>query len=150
MQTISKMHLAIGGPCTLHPMWTGIYHLSNGPRDSPLSRLVAKRTMASLTASARRDVWATAPNQYRSSRLWCFVKDPDAVYFQPDYTIPLHFVHWLFPDNSSYTVSPPGHPNTLRLKPSSLNLTAYPGNDPAAPLTFIACRQNRYVLYIQR
>jgi hypothetical protein len=42
----------------------------------------------------------------------------------------------------SFTVSPPGHPNSLRLKPSLLNLTALNGNY-AGPTgqTFVARRQ---------
>jgi hypothetical protein len=62
--------------------------------------------------------------------------------FAPGSKIPSHFVHWRFPFGDSYTISPKGHPNTLRLKPSKLNLTAIDGNagGPGGQ-TFVGRRQ---------
>ncbi len=56
--------------------------------------------------------------------------------------LPAHFTHWRFPAAESYTVSPPGHPDTLRLSPSRLNLTGLNGNY-AGPegQTFVGRRQ---------
>jgi len=42
--------------------------------------------------------------------------------------LPIHFTHWRYPHNSSYILSPPEKPNTLKLNPSFLNLTALNGN----------------------
>nr|XP_036586150.1 Non-reducing end alpha-L-arabinofuranosidase BoGH43A 7 [Colletotrichum truncatum]KAF6796557.1 Non-reducing end alpha-L-arabinofuranosidase BoGH43A 7 [Colletotrichum truncatum] len=66
----------------------------------------------------------------------------DAVNFVPGSALPAHFTHWRYPIESSYSVSPPEYPNSLRLAPSNLNLTALNGNY-AGPsgLTFVGRRQ---------
>lgn len=62
--------------------------------------------------------------------------------FPPNSTIPKHFIYWRPPVPESYTISPEGHPNTLRLLPSSLNLTGLDGNSPGpGGITFIGRRQ---------
>ncbi|KAF1833758.1 xylosidase : arab-like proteininofuranosidase [Decorospora gaudefroyi] len=62
--------------------------------------------------------------------------------FQPNTSIPPHFVYWRPPIPENYAVSPPGHANTLRLTPSNLNLTALDGNSPGpGGQTFISRRQ---------
>lgn len=68
--------------------------------------------------------------------------EADDVDFAPDSTLPTHFTHWRFPIETSYTISPPGHPKTLRLTPSRLNLTALNGNyaGPSGQ-TFVGRRQ---------
>ena len=53
-----------------------------------------------------------------------FVDQPDAIDFAPNSTMPAHFGFWRWPDTSAYTISPPGHPNTLRLTPSAGSITA--------------------------
>lgn len=60
-----------------------------------------------------------------------FVKDPDIIDFPPGSSIPAHFLHWRFPPTDAFAVSPEGHPNTLRLRPTTSNLTS------KAPLTAI-------------
>lgn len=45
--------------------------------------------------------------------------------FPPGSSIPIHFVHWRLPKTRNYRISPPGHWNTLALKSSVLNLTAF-------------------------
>ena len=45
--------------------------------------------------------------------------------FPPGSKLPIHFVHWRLPKTRNYNVSPPGHWNTLALKSSVLNLTAF-------------------------
>ncbi|OTB00902.1 glycoside hydrolase family 43 protein [Hypoxylon sp. CI-4A] len=70
------------------------------------------------------------------------IADGDIIDFEEDSTLPAHFTYWRFPTPESYTVSPTGHPNTLRLNPSKLNLTGLDGNY-AGPdgQTFIGRRQ---------
>ncbi|KAK3303399.1 glycoside hydrolase family 43 protein [Chaetomium strumarium] len=67
---------------------------------------------------------------------------PETLTFNPKSTLPAHLTHWRFPIPSSYTISPPEKPYTLRLAPSTLNLTALNGNY-AGPggQTFISRRQ---------
>lgn len=60
-----------------------------------------------------------------------FVEDPDVIDFPGGSAIPSHFLHWRFPPENAFTVSPPGHPNTLQLRPTKTNLTS------TAPLTTI-------------
>lgn len=66
----------------------------------------------------------------------------DNLQFAPGSKMPPHFVHWRFPIGDSYTISPEGHSNTLRLKPSRLNLTGIDGNagGPGGQ-TFVGRRQ---------
>lgn len=62
--------------------------------------------------------------------------------FPPDSSIPPHFAYWRPPLTENYAISVPDHPNTLRLKPSKLNLTAIDGNSPGpGGQTFISRRQ---------
>ncbi|KAI1387689.1 glycoside hydrolase family 43 protein [Hypoxylon trugodes] len=71
-----------------------------------------------------------------------FIAEGDTVNFEPGSTLPAHFTYWRYPIAESYTISPPDHPNTLRLSPSKLNLTALNGNY-AGPdgQTFVGRRQ---------
>ncbi|KAK3350039.1 glycosyl hydrolase [Lasiosphaeria hispida] len=57
-----------------------------------------------------------------------FITEGDDVTFTANTTLPAHFTHWRYPQPSSFTISPPEKPNTLRLTPSFLNLTALNGN----------------------
>lgn len=69
-----------------------------------------------------------------------FIEDPDVFNFEPGSCMPKHFVHWRFPADGSYIISPHGHPNTLRLLPSKANLTGTMA-DPTDSFTFISRRQ---------
>lgn len=71
-----------------------------------------------------------------------FITEGDTIDFEPGTDLPAHFTHWRYPIPDSYAVSPPGRPNTLRLRPSKLNLTALNGNY-AGPQgqTFVGRRQ---------
>lgn len=69
------------------------------------------------------------------------VSAPDIVDFPPGSAIPAHFIHQRFPDNDSYIISPTGHENTLRLIPSTRNLTGQSGVVPPKGPTFLARRQ---------
>ncbi|KAI1763394.1 glycoside hydrolase family 43 protein [Hypoxylon sp. FL1150] len=70
------------------------------------------------------------------------ITEGDTIDFEPGSVLPTHFTYWRFPVTDSYTISPPGHPNTLRLSPSKLNLTALNGNyaGPSGQ-TFVGRRQ---------
>ncbi|TFK40481.1 arabinofuranosidase [Crucibulum laeve] len=84
------------------------------------------------------------PQQNRNIRgIGPYVDDGDNIQFTPGSGIPSHFLYWRLPIESSYKVSPAQHPNTLRLKPSRLNLTALDGNFAGAEgQTFIGRRQS--------
>jgi hypothetical protein len=62
--------------------------------------------------------------------------------FAPGSTLTSGFVHWRFPINGSYVISPSGKPNNLQLTSSLSNLTRADGRS-AEPngQTFIARRQ---------
>lgn len=53
-----------------------------------------------------------------------FAGDPDVVDFESNSTIPRNFAFWRWPNKNSYAISPPGHPATLQLTPSSATITA--------------------------
>ncbi|KAI5464430.1 glycosyl hydrolase [Mariannaea sp. PMI_226] len=53
-----------------------------------------------------------------------WVDEPDRVSFLPGSSLPKHFAFWRPPKTSLFAVSPRGHPNTLRISPSRVNLTA--------------------------
>ncbi|KAF2706328.1 glycoside hydrolase family 43 protein [Pleomassaria siparia CBS 279.74] len=64
------------------------------------------------------------------------------IQFPPGSKMPQHFVHWRFPVDEAYTMSPEGHENALRLRPSKLNLTGVDGNTGAGGgQTFVGRRQ---------
>ena len=73
--------------------------------------------------------------------LGAFVTDPDAYFFLPGSSIPKHFVYWRPPHSQNYQISPTGHPFTLRLLPSSANLTGPAVFNASLGQTFIARRQ---------
>ncbi|KAF2733436.1 xylosidase : arab-like proteininofuranosidase [Polyplosphaeria fusca] len=72
-----------------------------------------------------------------------FVTEGDVnIQFPPGSSMPPHFVHWRLPNEASYAISPPERPNTLRLKPSVLNLTGLDGNSGGpGGQTFVGRRQ---------
>jgi beta-xylosidase len=71
-----------------------------------------------------------------------FVDDPDAVDFPPRSAIPKHFAFWRLPKVSLFAVSPPGHPNTLQISPSRVNLSGDAAYQPLVDgLGFVARRQ---------
>ncbi|KAG9246400.1 hypothetical protein BJ878DRAFT_574074 [Calycina marina] len=70
-----------------------------------------------------------------------FAGDSDSAKFPTGSTIPSSFGYWRFPDTSAYTVSPPGHPSALRLKPSFMNITDTLDITSDIPITLIIRRQ---------
>jgi hypothetical protein len=79
-------------------------------------------------------LWLTIPSPW--------IDEGDTLDFNPGSAIPPHFTYWRFPIEGSFAVSPANHSNSLRLQPSTLNLTALNGNY-AGPIgqTFIGRRQ---------
>ncbi|GAB1213485.1 hypothetical protein ATERTT37_002635 [Aspergillus terreus] len=70
-----------------------------------------------------------------------FVGAPDRVDFAPGEAMPAHFMYWRFPKGDNYAISPRGHPHTLRLTPSSSNLTGTADFQPDDGITFVGRRQ---------
>ncbi|KFA75584.1 hypothetical protein S40288_04483 [Stachybotrys chartarum IBT 40288] len=71
----------------------------------------------------------------------------DNLDFPPDAPLPAHLTHWRFPVTASYTPSPPSHPNTLRLLPSRLNLTALNGNYAGPAGQTLVSRRQQHTLF---
>ncbi|KAF4867453.1 Non-reducing end alpha-L-arabinofuranosidase BoGH43A [Colletotrichum siamense] len=69
--------------------------------------------------------------------------EPDVVDFAPGSDIPRHFVFWRPPKESLFAISPDGHPNTLEISPSPVNLSGTPDFNPQEDgLGFIARKQS--------
>jgi beta-xylosidase len=72
-----------------------------------------------------------------------WVDEPDVVDFAPGSDIPRHFFFWRPPKTSLFAVSPKGHPGTLQISPSPVNLSGTPDFKPAEDgLGFIARKQS--------
>lgn len=88
--------------------------------------------------------WALPPENKDLGGTGPFIDQGDDVDFAPGSDLPAHFTYWRYPDPEKFSVSPKGHPNTLRLSPSRLNLTALNGNYAGPDLggqTFVGRRQ---------
>jgi beta-xylosidase len=85
--------------------------------------------------------WPLSPSAKKLPGDGAFIKDPDILDFAPGSKLPSHLVHWRAPDPSSYVVSPPEYPNTLRLKSSKSNLTGSSNIDLRHGLTLVMRRQ---------
>ncbi|KAH8427447.1 glycoside hydrolase family 43 protein [Aspergillus melleus] len=70
-----------------------------------------------------------------------FAGDPDKVDFVPGSSLPPHFLYWRFPKDDVFTVSPHGHHNSLRVKPSFHNITGDAGFQPSDGTSLILRRQ---------
>lgn len=57
-----------------------------------------------------------------------YVDEGDDITFSSQSRLPEHFTYWRFPNPGHFTISPKERPDTLRLGPSELNLTALNGN----------------------
>lgn len=68
------------------------------------------------------------------------INEPEHLTFAPGSDIPKNLLYWRLPDESSYAVSPEGHPHTLRLRPSAYG-PSYNTSSVTDPITFIARRQ---------
>ena len=60
------------------------------------------------------------------ARPW--ITDGDDVDFSSGTSLPAHFTYWRYPVDPNFQVSAADHPQSLRLNPSNLNLTALNGN----------------------
>ncbi|CAI7636517.1 unnamed protein product [Penicillium bialowiezense] len=97
-----------------------------------------------VTGNMRGPLPSSNPNStsLNSNSTTVTVRDPDIVDFTPGSLIPKHWVHWRAPAKpSSFTVSPPGHPNTLRLTASRANLTGDSDFNATDGQTFVGRRQ---------
>jgi len=66
----------------------------------------------------------------------------DSVDFALGSILPSHHFYWRLPVTKNYAISPAGHPNSLRLTSSKLNLTAWDGDSTRGwGQTFVARRQ---------
>ncbi|OLN87271.1 Non-reducing end alpha-L-arabinofuranosidase BoGH43A 5 [Colletotrichum chlorophyti] len=72
-----------------------------------------------------------------------WMDEPDSVDFEPGSSLPRHFFFWRPPKASLFAISPEGHPNTLQIAPSPVNLSATPEFQPAEDgLGFVARKQS--------
>lgn len=70
------------------------------------------------------------------------VAEGDVFDFEPGSRLSRQVVHWRIPRGESFTISPRGHPNTLRILPSRVNLTSDAGYQPTEEgLAFLARKQ---------
>lgn len=79
-----------------------------------------------------------------------FVDAGDELNFAPKSTLPIHLLHWRHPTHGPHIISPPGHHNTLQLKQSTLNLTAYGGNYAGPSGQTLITRRQTDTLFLQR
>lgn len=78
--------------------------------------------------SGQESGWALPPEDKHLGGPGPFIDEGDDVDFAPGSALPAHFSYWRFPDASSFVVSPPDAPYTLRVLPSALNLTGLDGS----------------------
>lgn len=84
--------------------------------------------------------WRPSSTDVNGDGPW--IGDADNLDFSSDSSLPRHFTHWRTPQNDDvYTISPPDHLSTLRLSPSSANLTYNGASAPPGGLTFVGRRQ---------
>ncbi|KAL1593689.1 hypothetical protein SLS60_010421 [Paraconiothyrium brasiliense] len=71
-----------------------------------------------------------------------WIDAPDFADFKPESALPRQFLHWRIPTEDLFIISPPSHPNTLRISPSRVNLTSDAAYQPTQEgLGFIARKQ---------
>lgn len=85
--------------------------------------------------------WPFPPSSRSVKGSGPFVEDPDVVDFAPGSKMPANFVYWRFPPEGAFEVSSPGHPYTLRLRPSQANLTSSAALSPTPKLSLIMREQ---------
>ncbi|KAH8103080.1 arabinofuranosidase [Cristinia sonorae] len=119
--------------------WWGVALSTRGGPDYTYYPMGRETIMAPMTwkkgewphftqVSGKMNGWPMPPPNKHIDGDGPFIAEGDDVDFAPGSKLPAHFTHWRFPNATQFTVSPPGHPNTLRLTPSWLNLTALNGN----------------------
>lgn len=70
------------------------------------------------------------------------VAESDVFDFEPESKLSRQIIHWRIPHEDYFTVSPPGHANTLRVLPSRVNLTSDLAYQPTEEgLGFLARKQ---------
>ncbi|KAF6817676.1 xylosidase arabinofuranosidase [Colletotrichum musicola] len=83
------------------------------------------------------------PWQSGNSNITPTAGEPDVVDFEPKSTLPAHWLHIRYPDESAYSISAPGHENTLQLALSPRNLSSPISPNSTLPntITFVGPRQ---------
>ncbi|KAF6821109.1 xylosidase arabinofuranosidase [Colletotrichum plurivorum] len=83
------------------------------------------------------------PEQSGNSSTTPAAGEPDVVDFEPKSTLPAHWLHIRYPDDSAYSISAPGHENTLQLALSPRNLSSPISRNSTLPnaITFVGRRQ---------
>lgn len=71
----------------------------------------------------------------------------DHLTFSKNFSLPQQLVYYRLPEASSYTISPPEHPNTLKLVPSFYNLTGIDAVIPASPSQSFLGRRQVHTLF---
>jgi len=93
-------------------------------------------------ASGNMNSWHLGPESPLEDGEGSLVASSAHLDFPPGSNLSPEFVHWRFPVNGSYIVSPPGHPNSLQLASYLSNLMGAGGRSAEPKLqTFIARRQ---------
>ncbi|KAI7481124.1 hypothetical protein KC351_g6560 [Hortaea werneckii] len=95
--------------------------------------------------------WPLPPYSRDVDGIGPFVEDPDTVNFAPGTSLPSHFLHWRWPQEGAFAVSPKDHPCSLQIVPSRANLTGAITSDDFAltgktGISFIGRRQT-YTLF---
>lgn len=69
--------------------------------------------------------------------------EPDIVDFEPNSALPAHWLHIRYPDEAAYSVSAPGHTNSLQLalSPRNLSSSISPNSTLSNTVTFLGRRQ---------
>ncbi|KAL4893209.1 glycosyl hydrolase [Aspergillus ambiguus] len=114
-------------------------------RETVLAPAVWPEGQWPIIQHVRGRMWGPLPEPNKGSLvgvgIGAFAGAPDRVAFAPGSTMPAHFMYWRFPKEEYYTISPPGHPHTLRLTPSKSNLTGTADFQPDDGITFVSRRQ---------
>jgi beta-xylosidase len=83
--------------------------------------------------------WALPPETRNLPGNGPFLGDPDVVDFEKGSVLPRNFLHWRFPQEGAFVISPEEKVGTLKLIPSAYNLTAFP--DFLGNLTLVVRKQ---------
>lgn len=143
MPTYSRMRLEIGGglllPLDLDRNGRSILW----SRDSPFRRHLGRGRVASLGQGARHNDWTTTSNKQEYPRGWTLGRRARCCRLRTRLRYP-QAIRLLAPSQESlFAISPDGHPNTLEISPSPVNLSGTPDFNPQEDgLGFIARKQS--------
>lgn len=101
-----------------------------------------RKWLVFTNASGNMNSWHLGPESPLEDGEGSLVVSSAHLDFPPGSNLSPEFVHWRFPVNGSYIVSPPGHPKSLQLASYLSNLMGAGGRSAEPKLqTFIARRQ---------